>query len=58
MIFKILAEKDGTSQTFYYDNLKNVLRSEDGLVFEYSDYVSDSSRLKPSLPFDKKTTRY
>ena len=53
MIFKILAEKDGTSQTFYYDNLKNVLRNEDGLVFEYSDYVSDTSRLKPSLPFDK-----
>lgn len=55
MLFEILAQKDGQEKTFFYDNMANVLTTEDGYVFEYQDKPNYQRELRETKPFDKNT---
>jgi uncharacterized protein len=55
MIFEIQATRfeDGDKQTFFYDNMANVLKDSDGNIFEYPEEQRTPHLLKPYKPFDK-----
>lgn len=55
MIFEINATRfeDGDKQTFFYDNMANVLKDSNGNVFEYPEEQRVPHLLKPYKPFDK-----
>ena len=52
MIFEIHAEKNkDDKKVFYYDNMENILKSEDGVVYEFSDIQTPD--FVPYSAFDK-----
>jgi uncharacterized protein len=52
MLFRIEAEKStGDKAVFFYDNQSNILKREDGLVFEYPE--QHKHLCNPVVPFDK-----
>lgn len=55
MIFEIQATRfeDGDTQTFFYDNMANVLKDSDGNIFEYPQDQMPQHGLKPYKSFDK-----
>jgi len=56
MLFEIKATRfnEGDTKTFYYDNMSNILKDEDGNVFEYpQEEKKINNSLKPYKPFDK-----
>jgi len=55
MLFEIHAEKNSTDQkVFFYDNMTNILKSEDGIVFKYpeGDQAQQHAH-QPYTAFDK-----
>jgi uncharacterized protein len=56
MLFEILAEKNADDQkTFFYDNMTNVLTTEDGAVFEFWSDKPSWDHLEEYISFDKDT---
>ena len=56
MIFEILAQKKGAPDaTFYYDNEFNILKDNNGNVFEYPVDKRIKQNKEPVTPFDKNT---
>lgn len=53
MIFEILAERDGDRKKFFYDNMKNILSTEDGYVYEYEDKPQTPRPMRETKAFDK-----
>jgi uncharacterized protein len=54
MLFEIHAVRpeDGDEKIFHYDNMKNVLSSDDGFIYEYPEKTSFDN-LTPSRAFDQ-----
>ena len=53
MIFEIHAEKSATDKRiFYYDNMTNTLKREDGMVYQYPDKIADNSNIVPRVSHD------
>lgn len=52
MIFEITAQRYQETAKFFYDNMSNTLKTEDGTVFEFSNIQQDPNR-KEYKPFDK-----
>lgn len=54
MLFKIHAERSkDDKKIFYYDNEKNILSSEDGVVFEDPNWRNYQQNKTPFIPFSK-----
>ena len=58
MLFKLHAERNASDKKiFYYDNETNILKSEDGVIYEYPEHdrkrVQAQSRQEEFKPFDR-----
>jgi hypothetical protein len=56
MIFEIHAERSaGDKKIFYYDNVTNTLKREDGVTFEFPEGSIHDHNLTPYKSVDKNT---
>ena len=54
MIFEIHSERSANDKKiFYYDNETNILKSEDGVTFQFPEGTVHNHNLTPYRPFDK-----
>jgi uncharacterized protein len=56
MLFEITAQNTkNETRTFLYDNQKNMLSDENGMIFEYTEQPQQTQIMSPVVPFDKYT---